>query len=72
MMVNVDDGRTVDISELGGLADIAHRFGWNHSTLTTWAERYEHAPKPVGKWRRGAVYVVEDWRGFKTNPLRHG
>jgi hypothetical protein len=59
--VVLPDGRTVTISELGGLADVALHYGWVPSTVTTWANRYPDAPQPVARWKRGDVYVIADW-----------
>lgn len=62
--VTLEDGRTVDISDLGGLADVAEHFGYPISTMTTWVNRYEECPAPVIVLRRGPIYVISDWADF--------
>lgn len=64
-MVETEDGRTVHVSELGGLAEVAAAHGWDPSTMTTWANRYSSCPTPVVRLRRGALYVVSDWDGWE-------
>lgn len=57
-------GRTVDVSELGGMADVAARYGVKDSTMATIANRARargDAPTPVCRLRRGDLYVVADW-----------
>lgn len=58
------DGRRVDVDDIGGLAEVAERYKWNPSTLTTWVNRYTTCPKPITTLRRGALYVVSDWDGW--------
>ena len=62
--VNLPDGRTVDVNDLGGLADVAEHYGWPISTMTTWVNRYTEIPTPVVVLRRGPIYVISDWAGF--------
>lgn len=64
ILIAISDGRVVALSELGGLADVAERYGWVPSTVTTWANRYPDAPAPVAHWKRGAVYVIADWHDW--------
>jgi hypothetical protein len=63
--VLLPDGRTVSIDEIGGLAEVADHYGWNHSTLTTWVNRYADVPTPAKTLRRGALYVISDWDGWR-------
>lgn len=65
VMVELDNGRVVSIDEIGGLAEVADHYGWNHSTLTTWVNRYKDVPTPVRVLRRGAVYVISDWADWR-------
>lgn len=65
MKVRLPDGRTVDASDIGGLAEVADHYGWNHSTLTTWVNRYADVPEPVLVLRRGALYVISDWADWR-------
>ena len=62
--VTLADGRTVDINDIGGLADVAEHFGWPISTMTTWVNRYNDCPKPAAVLRRGPIYVISDWANF--------
>lgn len=68
--VTLDDGRVVDISNLGGLADVAEHYGYPISTMTTWVNRYDDCPAPVRVLRRGPLYVISDWADF-TPPGAH-
>jgi hypothetical protein len=62
--VTLLDGRTVNVLDLGGLAEVARHYGWNPSTLTTWVNRYKSCPKPVLILSRGAIYHIPDWDGW--------
>lgn len=71
-MVRLDDGRIVSINEIGGLAEVAEHFGWNHSTLTTWVNRYGNTPAPALVLRRGSLYVISDWKGWRPGEAEIG
>lgn len=68
MDVKLKDGRTVPLSDLGGQVDICDRYGWNPVTFKNWVGRYAHAPKPVGRISAATIWVISDWKDFRTTP----
>ncbi len=53
-------GRRVDVDQLVGTSEIAHRLGIAHpETVHAWRQRYDDFPAPVITLRIGLVW---DWR----------